>query len=147
MTLLLRLNLSRSSMYCSLAASRQVSTPFPPAPLQHGAFKYMGEWEAGEQCGEGKCLYADGGKYDGEWRAGLRHGKGSYSHGAYKYNGHWVEDRQDGAGICTNEAGDKYIGEPEEWSVEGYLCLALCQACRWASLRGRGVPWGGILVT
>lgn len=101
----------------------------------------MGEWEAGEQCGEGKCLYADGGKYDGEWRAGLRHGKGSYSHGAYKYNGHWVEDRQDGAGMCTNEAGDKYIGEPEGRGVEGYLCLALCQACCWASLRGRGVPW------
>lgn len=43
-----------------------------PFPLQRGRFKYMGQWEADLQQGEGKCIYADGAQYDGGWQAGMR---------------------------------------------------------------------------
>ncbi|GAB4815949.1 hypothetical protein N2152v2_002995 [Parachlorella kessleri] len=81
------------------------------AGRQRGVCKYMGEWQADLQCGQGKCLYVDGSAYDGEWKDGMRHGKGKLTSQGYKYDGQWQDDKQHGQGGCQMDNGDKYIGE------------------------------------
>ena len=59
--------------------------------------KYDGEWQKGNQNGQGTSTFNDGAKYIGEWKNGLHHGKGTYI---------WAD-------------GTKYVGEHEFHSING----------------------------
>ncbi|MFN8787795.1 MAG: hypothetical protein ACK5XF_00370, partial [Neisseriaceae bacterium] len=79
-----------------------------------------GNWENGEQIGEMKYIYADGGKYKGGFVAGKLHGKGEYTFpNGDKYEGYFAEDKFHGEGKLTSANGDKYEGEFVENKFHG----------------------------
>jgi hypothetical protein len=87
---------------------------------------YEGEWEHGEQNGQGTMRYANGNVYEGEWEHGEQ-GQGTmrYANGNV-YEGEWAYGEWNGQGTMTSVNGNVYEGECEygEWNGQGTMRYA-----------------------
>jgi hypothetical protein len=78
--------------------------------------KYVGEWQNGQESGEGTYTYSNGDKYVGEFKDSEFNGQGTFTYGAntkwagHNYVGEWQNDKRNGHGIFTWADGGKYVG-------------------------------------
>ena len=83
-------------------------------------FKYVGEWKANKQHGQGAAIFADGDKYVGEFKDGKRNGQGTYTFvDGTTQTGEWRDEKQHGQGITAFFDGRKYVGEYKDHKFSG----------------------------
>ena len=90
-------------------------------------YRYVGEWKANKQHGQGTAVFADGDKYVGEFKDGKRNGQGTYTFvDGTTQTGEWRDEKQHGQGTTTFADGRKYVGEYKDhrFSGKGIFYLA-----------------------
>ncbi len=73
--------------------------------------QYAGDFENGDRSGKGTATYTDGSSYEGQWKNNIYHGQGimKYANGDV-YSGSWENQLRVGHGKMTYANGDVYIG-------------------------------------
>lgn len=88
--------------------------------------KYVGEWQNGQESGEGTYTYSNGDKYVGKFKDSDFNGQGTFTYGAntkwagHNYVGEFKNNKRNGQGTYTFANGRKEVGEFKNDVLNGF---------------------------